>query len=49
MEIIVMTVGSEDKIITLKATCGHEDNLGYFTNTVCPKCAKANHKKAVGK
>jgi hypothetical protein len=49
MEIIVMTVGSEDKIITLKATCGHEDNLGYFTNTVCAKCAKANHKKAVGK
>lgn len=49
MEIIVMSVGFEDKEIKLKATCGHEDNLGYFANTVCAKCAKAGHKKAVGK
>ena len=49
MEIIVMSIGLEDKIIKLKATCGHEDNLGYFANTVCGKCAKANHKKAVNK
>jgi len=29
------------------ATCGHEDSLGYFANTVCGKCAKRNHRKAV--
>lgn len=32
----------------MKAKCGHQDALGYFANTVCGKCAKANHKKAVG-
>jgi hypothetical protein len=45
MEIIVIDIN--DNPIVLKATCGHEDTLGYFANTVCAKCAKANHKKAV--
>jgi hypothetical protein len=31
------------------ATCGHEDSLGYFAGTVCGKCSKAGHKKAMGK
>jgi hypothetical protein len=31
------------------ATCGHEDVLGYMANTVCKKCARAGHKKAMGK
>jgi hypothetical protein len=47
MEIQVIGVGF-DKPIVLKATCGHEDALGYFANTVCGKCAKAGHKKALG-
>jgi hypothetical protein len=32
----------------MKAICGHEDPLGYFTKTVCGPCAKAAHKKAFG-
>jgi hypothetical protein len=48
MEIQVIGVGFE-KPIVLKATCGHEDALGYFAKTVCGKCAKKNHKKAVKK
>lgn len=31
------------------AKCGHEDPMGYFTGTVCLKCAKRNHKKAMGR
>lgn len=31
------------------ATCGHEDALGYFGNTVCKKCARKGHKKAMGR
>ena len=46
MEIQVVGVGF-DKPIILKAVCGHEDALGYFANTVCSACAKANHKKAL--
>jgi hypothetical protein len=30
-------------------TCGHEDPLAYFAGTACMKCAKKNHKKAMGK
>ena len=33
----------------MKATCGHEDPLGYFAGTVCGKCARKNHKKAMGR
>jgi hypothetical protein len=33
---------------TMLATCGHEDSLGYLTNNPCGKCARSNHKKAVG-
>lgn len=33
----------------LKATCGHEDMLGYFAGTVCRDCARKGHKKAMGK
>ena len=29
------------------AKCGHEDPLGYLSNTVCSSCAKKNHKKAM--
>ena len=31
------------------AKCGHEDTLGYLSNTVCGKCARKNHKKAMGR
>ena len=31
------------------APCGHNDLLGYLTNTACLSCAKKNHKKAMGK
>jgi hypothetical protein len=32
------------------AKCGHPDMLGYFTGTVCGKCARINyHKTMVGK
>jgi hypothetical protein len=31
------------------AKCGHEDALGYFAGTVCGKCARKAHKKAMGK
>lgn len=31
------------------AKCGHEDALGYFSGTVCGKCARKAHKKAMGK
>ena len=31
------------------AKCGHEDALGYFAGTVCGKCARKGHKKAMGK
>lgn len=49
MELQVIGVGFNDKPIELKATCGHVDPLGYFAGTVCGKCAKAGHAKAVGK
>ena len=32
----------------MKAKCGHEDMLGYFSGTVCGKCARKNHRKAMG-
>ena len=31
------------------ASCGHEDPLGHLTGTSCGKCARKNHKKAMGK
>ena len=31
------------------AKCGHEDSLGYFAGTVCGKCARKSHKKAMGR
>ena len=31
------------------AKCGHPDMLGYFSGTVCGKCARKNHRKAMGK
>ena len=40
---------TKDRGNTMKAKCGHDDALGYFAGTVCGKCAKANHAKAVGK
>ena len=33
----------------MNAICGHEDMLGYFTNTPCLKCVKAEHAKVMGK
>ena len=32
-----------------KASCGHEDMIGYFTNNVCGKCARKAHKKVMGR
>ena len=34
---------------SMTAKCGHEDALGYFAGTVCGKCARKNHKKAMGR
>jgi hypothetical protein len=34
---------------SMTAKCGHEDALGYFSGTVCGKCARKAHKKAMGK
>jgi len=31
------------------AKCGHEDPLGYMAGTVCGKCARKGHKKAMGR
>lgn len=31
------------------AKCGHEDPLGHLMGTSCGKCARANHKKAMGR
>lgn len=33
----------------MKATCGHEDPMGYFGNTVCKSCARKGQKKAMGR
>ena len=33
----------------MKATCGHEDPMGYFGNTVCKSCARKGYKKAMGR
>ena len=33
----------------MKAKCGHEDALGYFSGTVCGKCARKNQQKAMGR
>lgn len=30
------------------AKCGHEDALGYFSGTVCGKCARKAHRKVMG-
>lgn len=30
-----------------KAKCGHIDPLGYLAGTVCGKCARRNHRRAV--
>jgi hypothetical protein len=43
-----MTATKEEIVEALLATCGHEDSLGYLTNNPCGKCARKNHKKAVG-
>jgi hypothetical protein len=29
------------------ARCGHDDLLGYFTNTPCAKCVRKAHRKVV--
>lgn len=39
----------ETATTNLKAKCGHEDLLGYFSGTVCKNCARKGHKKATGK
>jgi len=28
------------------ATCGHDDVLGYLSNTSCKKCADRGHKES---
>jgi hypothetical protein len=33
----------------MKATCGHEDPMGYFAGTVCKSCARKGHSKAMGR
>jgi len=38
------TLGNMDSMI---ARCGHNDPLGYLAGTVCGKCARRNHRKAV--
>jgi hypothetical protein len=38
-----------DETPKMTAKCGHEDALGYFSGTVCGKCARKAHKKAMGK
>ena len=43
-----MTATKEEIVGALLASCGHEDSLGYLTNNPCGKCARSNHKKAVG-
>ena len=32
-----------------RATCGHIDLLGYFSGTVCGRCAREGHARATGK
>lgn len=34
---------------TMKATCGHEDALGYLTGNPCGKCVRKAYRKAMGK
>jgi len=34
---------------TMKAKCGHTDPMAYLGGTVCGKCARRNHRKAMGK
>lgn len=31
------------------AKCGHEDPLGFIAGTVCDKCAREGHAKAMGR
>lgn len=31
------------------ATCGHDDLMGFIAGTVCGECARANHRKAMGR
>jgi hypothetical protein len=33
----------------MKASCGHEDALGYLAGVVCGPCARAGHARAVGR
>lgn len=33
----------------MKATCGHEDTLGYLSGTKCKNCVRKAHAKAVGR
>ena len=40
---------AQDVPKSMAAKCGHQDPLGYFAGTVCGKCARKNHKKAMGK
>jgi len=39
----------EELVDKMTAKCGHNDMLGYVTNTPCGKCVREAHKKAVGK
>jgi len=32
---------------TNKAKCGHRDELGYLTGTVCGRCARRAHLRVV--
>lgn len=34
---------------SMVARCGHVDPMGYLGGTVCGKCARRNHRQAVGK
>ena len=38
----------DEQEVVMLATCGHEDTIGYLTNTPCGKCVRKNHKKALG-
>ena len=38
-----------NEINEMKAKCGHIDPLGYLGNTVCGKCARRSHRRAMGR
>lgn len=39
---------STEMLYRYKATCGHYEPLGYFTNSPCGKCVRKAHRKATG-